>query len=139
MEDNESEPCQADGSDGEASESSAAQAGTHRSDTRSQERSTADRYVEEIRRTNALIPGQLVLHYRTRDVAVAVDGASAMRIISTWQQRPSTLLRIDPQWSSAKWSWLAIDLDELMGILWVPDSEGDTDGNPDRVTVDPYI
>lgn len=97
----------------------------------------AARFAEHVRRSNAEVEGRLTLHYRSRDVAVMTDGASAMRIIATWQQRPAFPPRLNPKWSSARFEWLGIDLDELMGCLWEPDLSPDSGVVPERITLDP--
>lgn len=88
---------------------------------------------------NRLTIGQLFLHTGSRDVVVPLDGDSAARMMSVFAgtgQRRRMRDLIDPAASNMANLWLAVDLNEVVAISWIPGLPSPTD----RVmTVDPSV
>ena len=78
--------------------------------------------TELIRRLNAATPGELVLHFARRDMAVQMTGAAAVRVMAAHLRARSDGLDDDlhPDRSLMMDSWVTIDFEKLMEITWVP-------------------
>lgn len=77
---------------------------------------------ELLRSVNRLVEGELTLHYPSRDVALALDGASALRLLTMfWRRSGSGLADVmDPGRTSALGAWIVLDLTEPMAMSWRP-------------------
>lgn len=82
---------------------------------------------------NQLSMGELAVHFRNRSVTFAMDGQSAMRMLSVLvgHRHSVTLDLIDPQKASAFRGWVMVDATEVVGAEWNPLPR------PCRVAVDP--
>ena len=68
-----------------------------------------------------MVLGELVLHYPSRDVVLAMDGASAMRIMTIYARRGRASLgdEIGPG-SSPAHAWFVLDAEEALAMSWLP-------------------
>ena len=82
---------------------------------------------------NQLSMGELTVHFRNRSVTFAMDGQSAVRLLSVLvgHRHSVTLDLIDPQKASAFRGWVMVDATEVVGAEWNPLPR------PSRVAVDP--
>jgi hypothetical protein len=81
---------------------------------------------------NALVPGTLTVHYKSRDVDFPLDGASAMRLLAVLAGTDNDVDLID-QDSDARRGWAMIDRAEVLGAQWAPQASV----VPRRATIDP--
>jgi hypothetical protein len=86
---------------------------------------------------NLITPGQLTLHYPSRDVTVLLDGDAAMRLLTMFSQRREGGLAdlLDPDMSEAAAGWVVLDLDEPLAMSWLP---GLPSKRP-RTAIDPAV
>lgn len=83
---------------------------------------------------NSSILGQLVLHYRSRDVPVVLDGASAIRAMCHFaEHRRGPIDELSAR-SSALAAWVVYDTADVLAMTWLP---GLGAGTPGRVAIDP--
>lgn len=82
---------------------------------------------------NQLSMGELTVHFRNRSVTFAMDGQSAMRMLSVLvgHRHSVTLDLVDPKEASAFSAWVMVDATEVVGAEWNPLPR------PSRVAVDP--
>jgi hypothetical protein len=81
---------------------------------------------------NASIDGRLTIHFRTRDVTLGLDGHTAMRVMSSWQNPPDFPRPLSVADDLAIFRWTGIDTTEVVGVSWVPNL-----GDPTRVPPSP--
>lgn len=84
---------------------------------------------------NRRLLGELVVHFRARDVRFVVDGDAAMRLLCLFAGgRDERLADVaSPRTSSAYSVWLGIDLADVLAMSWVPGVPADHA----RATIDP--
>ncbi len=82
---------------------------------------------------NQLSMGELTVHFQNRSVTFAMDGQSALRMLSVLvgHRHSVTLDLIDPEKASAFRGWIMVDATEVVGAEWNPLPR------PSRVAVDP--
>jgi hypothetical protein len=86
---------------------------------------------------NRVTLGELVLHYPTRDVVLALDGATAARVVAAFakpERRRHLQDTLDTTSSSMRNLWATFDLDSLLAVSWLP---GLPSKASKRMTVDP--
>lgn len=90
--------------------------------------------VVMIREMNMRTPGQLVLHYPSRDVTLYLDGEAAMRLLTMFHRRTDRHFGdvINPG-CSASAGWVVLDLHEPMAMSWSPIAL------TNRTAVDPLV
>jgi hypothetical protein len=120
--------------DGDDEESDPDESKEHTRDDRGQYRPYLDNDVTAQRLINMRQRGFVVLHYPHRDVHVPFDGDSALRLLTMFRDRTDKYWQdeLNPHRSSAKTGWLALDLNEVLCISWLPS----TAPNP-RTAIDP--
>ena len=86
---------------------------------------------------NRLVAGVLTLHYPERDVKTALDGDSALRLLTMFARRREDGLadHLDPDESTARAGWLVLDLAEVRAMSWWPV----TGSKPPRTVIDPPL
>ena len=86
---------------------------------------------------NRLVAGVLTLHYPERDVKTALDGDSALRLLTMFARRREDGLadHLDPDESTARAGWLVLDLSEVRAMSWWPV----TRSKPPRTVIDPPL
>jgi hypothetical protein len=75
-----------------------------------------------VRAENSLVRGTLVVHYVTRDVQLDVDGDVAMQAFEAWQLRGQRGLTVDARHAQASLVHVGIDVAEVYGLTWMPNS-----------------
>lgn len=91
--------------------------------------------IRTMRDVNRLVPGVLTIHYIQRDVSLVMDGDAAIRTIATWHDRHELFTDpLHPVTASAINGWVGIDLEYVMGMMWMP-ALGDVEVQ--RLTIDP--
>ena len=86
---------------------------------------------------NRVTLGELMLHYPARDVALALDGATAARVLAAFarpEQRRRLQDTIDTETSSMRNLWATFDLESLLAVSWFPSLPSKA---AQRMTVDP--
>lgn len=79
--------------------------------------------------------GRLILHYPARDVAVPLDGSTAMRVLQMFAERRSDWTGDRFDWtSSAMNGWFVYDSTEPIAMSWEPHLPG-MEGR--RTVIDP--
>ncbi|HEX7095179.1 MAG TPA: hypothetical protein VF183_04815 [Acidimicrobiales bacterium] len=83
---------------------------------------------------NRGVVGELIVHFATREARFVVDGEAALRILALYSRGDLSLIdHAHPDESNARNMWLALDLDRVLAISWIP---GLRDGRV-RATIDP--
>jgi hypothetical protein len=78
--------------------------------------------------------GLLVLHFPQRDVRLAFDGDSALRVLTMFKDRTDRKWKdqLNPTSSSALSGWCVLDLRLPLAISWMPIGD-----EPPRTAIDP--
>jgi len=84
---------------------------------------------------NGIIVGTPTMHYPSRDVVLTVDGDAGLRALAVWAGARQFSDPLDPRVSNAANGWIGFDLDQVMGITWMPGAAA----SHDRVTIDPVV
>lgn len=82
---------------------------------------------------NKLTPGTLTVHYRGRHVNFAMDGDTAIRLLTVLAGTSRDMDPIRPDRSDARAGWLVVDTTEVIGAQWTPEAAT----VPRRATMDP--
>ena len=96
-------------------------------------------YARRRRIQNRMIDGRLVAHFTTRDVSFAMDGATALAVLSDWQRRPVFMQQLEPDHASAELTWLGIDLTNVLGFSWHPRRPDSDTAERDRRAFDGFF
>lgn len=86
---------------------------------------------------NRLTVGELVLSYPARDIVLALDGATAARVIAAFarpERRRYLQDVLNTKTSTMRNLWSSFDLDSLLAVSWYPELPS---RSTQRMTVDP--
>jgi hypothetical protein len=87
--------------------------------------------------TNSQVRGELVVHFPDRDVRVAMDGLSALRVLTCFARQNSQLSDSVSPRSPGENDWFAVDLAKALAISWNP--RDPKDGLDAPVAFDPPV